>query len=95
MHVSPPTLETPFVVHDQRNLRRRNANELGLRRDLAAGHARAHRDVARLAQFEETSASQLSARCLSLARSPMSIPVAPATWSIGVLMRSSGECTFA
>lgn len=95
MHVSSPTLKTPFVVHDQRSLRRRDTYELCLRRDLAAGNAGTHRDMARLAQFAETSASQLSARCRSFARSPMSIPVTPATWSIGVLMRSSGECTFA
>ena len=86
MHVrAPPQTAT----HHESGTEEGNPHERVLSGDRPATGARALRYVP--APQDDTSESQLIARCRSRARSPMSMPVVVAMCSIGVLMRSSGE----
>ncbi len=87
MYVGPPSRESPRTVEHQARTIEHHANERRQRSGLAATCARALWNVTQ----DETSDSQLIARCRSRARSPMSMPVVVAIDSIGVLIRSSGE----
>ena len=87
MHVASPSRHP---ADDQVRSHKADAHEVALRLDGATPRARAERDMSSFTQ-DETSDSQLMARCRKRARSPMSMPVVVAICSIGVLMRSSGE----
>ena len=106
MHVGAPSRHPP---DHQVSPDHADAHEHALGLDGPTANARPLRDVRGFHRLyageshslgpalpqDETSESQLIARWRSRARSPMSIPVVVAICSIGVLMRSSGEWTFA
>lgn len=79
------------AICDEPSAIERDSDEGRLAVDRPTPGAGALRDMACPMAQDETSESQLIARWRSRARSPMSIPVAVAMCSIGVLMRSSGE----
>ena len=91
VHVRTPPCDP---ANDQVRTHPTYAHELALGLDRPTSHAGSLRDMSSIRQ-EETSDSQLMARWRKRAKSPMSMPVVVAICSIGVLMRSSGEWTFA
>ena len=88
MDIGPAAREPSGHIDRKMRAVEREPHQLALRRDGPAPGAGAHGYTR---NQDDASESQLIARWRSRARSPMSMPVAVAIASIGVLMRSSGE----